>query len=244
MERRCASFHLKSCLIQYFLSRGYNPGMDLIHADESLIVANKPAGLATLPGGWEGSASPQESLVKLLEADYGKLWIVHRLDRITSGVILFARTAPAHRSLSILFESRLVHKNYHALVCGVPGWEEHTARPPLRVDVGHSHRTAIDHARGVSAVTRFRVMERFPAHTLLEASPETGRTHQVRAHTAALGFPLVADTLYGASGTEIILRPALHAYSLEFELDGKPFSFIASYPADFEFALKKFRLGR
>jgi tRNA pseudouridine32 synthase/23S rRNA pseudouridine746 synthase len=218
--------------------------MELLHLDEILLVANKPAGLATLPGGWQEDASPQESLVKQLEAEYGKLWIVHRLDKITSGVILFARTAAAHRTLSLLFETRAVHKVYHAIVCGFPAWQEHTARHRLRLDVGHHHRTAIDHVKGKSATTAFRVLEYFPSFALLEAVPETGRTHQVRAHAAALGFPLLADVLYGAPPTEIISRPALHAFSLAFELDGRSFSFTAPHPADFQEALEKIRAGR
>jgi RluA family pseudouridine synthase len=215
--------------------------MDILHANDSLIVVNKPAGLAAVPGGWEDETSPSGNLVDLLQGDYGKLWIVHRLDKITSGVILFARSAAVHKELSRLFETHLVQKTYHALVCGVPEWEQRTARHRLRQDVGHNHRTVVDHAKGKSAVTHFRVLEGFDAYALLEAIIETGRTHQVRAHASALGHPLLADTLYGASTTDIILRPALHAYSLGFELNGKPFSFTASYPADFQDALKRLR---
>jgi len=101
----------------------------------------------------------------------------------------------------------------------------------------------VDHARGKSAVTHFRVLERFNTETLLEAITETGRTHQVRIHASALGHPLLADTLYGAPATDIIPRPALHAWSLQFELTGKSFSFTAPYPADFETALKRLRAG-
>lgn len=234
----------------------------ILHQDDWLLAVNKPAGLATVPGGWEKDAP---SLVKLLEADYGRLWTVHRLDKITSGVIVFARNAEAHRTLSLLFESRAVVKTYHAFVCGTPKWDEHTARHPLRINVGHSHRTVVDHGKGKPAETRFRVLERFavPApdrgYALLEAKPATGRTHQVRAHLAALGFPLLTDTLYGApivgrdvisplqrSAVEqddisLIQRPALHAFSLEFEFNGTPFSFTAPYPDDFAQTLQDIR---
>jgi len=87
------------------------------------------------------------------------------------------------------------------------------------------------------------VRERFAAHSLIEATPETGRTHQIRAHLAALGFPILADKLYGAPPTDLIAHPALHAYSLEFSFSGKPFSFTAPYPTDFEKALQKLRAG-
>ncbi|MFH1906369.1 MAG: RNA pseudouridine synthase [Chloroflexota bacterium] len=217
----------------------------LLHADPSLLVVDKPAGLSTLPEGWDHDAL---CLRDLLEAEFGRVWIVHRLDKITSGAIVFARTAEAHRTLSLLFESREVTKTYHALVCGAPKWDEHTARHPLRINVGHSHRTVVDHGKGKPSETRFRVLERFADHALLEAKPATGRTHQIRVHLAALGFPLLADTLYGAPsvGQNDILslqRAALHAYALEFEFNGTPFSFTAPYPDDFENALRKLRAG-
>ncbi|MEW6094579.1 MAG: RNA pseudouridine synthase [Chloroflexota bacterium] len=205
--------------------------MDILHQNAELLAVNKPPGIAAVPGGWREN---EPSLIKILEEGYGKLWIVHRLDKVTSGVILFARTAAAHRTLSLLFESGAVHKIYHAVVCGLPPWDEQTASHPLRVNVGHSHRTAVDHSRGKPSETWFRIRERFEGYSLLEARPLTGRTHQVRAHAAALGFPLAADTLYGAPATDIIPRPALHAFSLEFEFEGKPLSFTAPYPEDFK----------
>ena len=213
----------------------------VLHADEQILVAAKPAGMAAVPGGWEIDAP---SLLETLAAEYGHLWIVHRLDKITSGVIVYARSAEAHRTLSLLFESHEVHKTYHAIVCGRPEWNDYTCRLPLRADVGHNHRTVINHSEGQAALTRFRVRERFRGHALLEAAPETGRTHQIRAHIAALQFPILADSLYRAPNTELIARPALHAYSLEFEFGGNPLDFTAPYPQDFLQALEQLRAGR
>ena len=193
-----------------------------------------------LPEGWEKDAP---YLVKTLAADFGKLWVVHRLDKGTSGVLVFARTADLHRSLGIAFETRQVHKVYHAIVNGMPEWDDHLARHPLRVNVGHSHRTKVDPRFGKPCETSFRVLERFKGFALLEAVPLTGRTHQVRVHAYALGFPLLGDTLYSAPPTDLISRPALHACSLAFEIEGKPFSFCAPYPDDFEQALQKIRAG-
>lgn len=210
----------------------------VLHADASLLVVNKPAGLASIPGGW---GAGEASLFERLKADYGSLWIVHRLDKATSGVIVFARSAAAHRTLSLLFEKGGVHKVYHAIVCGLPPWDKHTARHPLRPDAGHRHRTAVDARRGKPCETTFRLLERFAAHALLEALPATGRTHQVRAHAAALGFPLLGDSLYGAPPTDVISRPALHAHSLVFEFEGNPCSFTAPYPDDFLSALDHLR---
>jgi RluA family pseudouridine synthase len=176
--------------------------------------------------------------------EYGPLWTVHRLDKTTSGVLVLARSAEAHRALSMLFESRQVAKVYHALANGVPAWEAHTARHPLRLNVGHSHRTAVDHGHGKPSETAFRVLERFPQACLLESVPHTGRTHQVRVHASALGFPLLGDSLYGAPASAWIDRPALHAWRLSFSLDGRAYEFTAAYPVDFLTALEKLRAGR
>lgn len=211
-----------------------------LYADDSLLIVNKPAGLAAVPGGWEAG---EASLYEQLQAEYGALWIVHRLDRVTSGVMLFARTAAAHRTLSLLFERRAAVKTYHAIVAGSPPWEEHTARHPLRGDAGRRHRTVVDPKDGKPSETVFRLLERFPAHSLLEAHPLTGRTHQVRAHAAALGLPILGDRLYGAPPSGLIARPALHAWSLEFEFEGKPYAFTAPYPEDMLEALRRLRGG-
>jgi RluA family pseudouridine synthase len=221
-------------------------GIPVLYQDEGLLVVNKSAGLAAVPGGWEKDAP---NLLARLEVDFGKLWIVHRLDKGTSGVILFARNAAAHRTLSLLFENRAVAKTYHAIVCCVPSWDDCTARHPLRPSAGHAHRTVVDHKRGKSAETSFRVLERFNSHALLAAMPATGRTHQIRAHLAALGFPLLGDTLYtpkvgrDSISPPLFNRPALHAYSLAFEFDGKPLYLTAPYPEDFALAVDKLRAG-
>lgn len=219
--------------------------VEIIYEDEYFLVVNKPSGLATIPGGWVQNGSPlsQDNLVGILETQFGKLWVVHRLDKGTSGVLIFARTVLMHRVLSIMFETREVTKTYHAIVMGIPLWEDRTAHHPLRANVGHGHRTMVDHRRGKSATTNFHVLERFSRYSHLSAVPGTGRTHQIRVHAAALGFPILGDALYGAPSTDLISRPALHSYSLEFTLDGQPRSFIAPYPQDFQFALEKIRTG-
>jgi tRNA pseudouridine32 synthase/23S rRNA pseudouridine746 synthase len=210
--------------------------MQILFQDDQILVVNKPAGLPVLPDGWE-QAAPY--LRHLLEQDYGRIWVVHRLDKVTSGVMVFARTAEAHRALSIQFERHEMEKVYHAIVCGVPAWDEKTARHPLRVNVGHKHRTAVDPKAGKSSETRFTVLTRGPAAAWLEVRPVTGRTHQVRAHAAALGHPLLGDVLYGAPETDLIARPALHAYSLTLALEQKQ-TYTAPYPDDFANALRRF----
>ncbi len=214
--------------------------MDILHSDEAILVLNKPAGLPVLPDGWEADAP---YLVKLLEAEFGKVWIVHRLDKVTSGVLVFARTAEAHRHLSLQFEQHQAHKTYHALAEGAPSWDETTANHPLRGNVGHRHRTIVDRRKGKPSRTRFRIIGRFLGHVLFEAEPVTGRTHQIRAHAAALGYPLLGDLLYGAARSDLIERPALHAYSLSFlhPSSGLPTSFDAPYPDDFRNALERLK---
>ena len=174
------------------------------------MVIDKPAGLHTLPDGYDANLPYVRGM---LEPEHGRLWIVHRLDRETNGVLVLARTAEAHRALNTQFEQHQVRKIYHALVVGSPDWKETTVRLPLRTNVGHRHRTAVGPQRGKPAVTHLRVLERFEGTTLVEAAPETGRTHQIRAHLAALGYPIVGDELYGAGPSPAGL--SLHALSLE-----------------------------
>jgi RluA family pseudouridine synthase len=232
--------------------------MDILHFDEQVIVLNKPAGLSVLPDGWEPEAP---YLKKMLEdknihpstparsalperASSGRIWVVHRLDKVTSGVMVFARSAEAHRELNRQFERHEVEKVYHAIVEGNPVWEEKVCKMPLRTDVGHKHRTAIDHKRGKPAETHFTVLKRGQAGALLEARPLTGRTHQIRAHLSALGHPLIGDVLYSAKETDRIARPALHALSLEFThpQSKERVVFSVPYPSDMRHLMERLSL--
>ncbi len=212
--------------------------MDIRYLDEQILLINKPAGLPVLPDGWEPDAP---YLVKLLEAEYGRVWVVHRLDKVTSGMMVFARTAEAHRVLNIQFERHVTNKVYHAIVHGAPVWDEYTARHPLRINVGHSHRTVVDGKRGKSAETHFRIIQRVADKALIEALPSTGRTHQIRVHLAAMGHPILGDVLYGAPSSSDIPRPALHALALTFihPVSGEFFTVTAPYPQDFVRALQR-----
>lgn len=235
-----------------------DPAAMLLWVDDALLVVNKPAGLPTLPDGY----NPKAPYLKSVLAEFEPLWMVHRLDRDTSGVIVLARTAEAHRHLNTQFEQRNVTKTYHALVNGLPTWDEKTVKLPLRPDGDRKHRTVIDPRKGKPAHTDFRVLERFKGLALVEAVPHTGRTHQIRAHLAAQGHPIVADVLYGGGPglllsqlkpgyqggrsdkhqlparqlqeRPILNRLALHAWSLELQhpSSGEPRRFEAAYPQD------------
>ncbi|MBE7432636.1 MAG: RluA family pseudouridine synthase [Anaerolineales bacterium] len=211
--------------------------MQILHRDSSLLVINKPADLSVLSEGWS-----QETpyLAKILEEQFGRIWVVHRLDKGTSGIIVFALTAEAHRSLNIQFEKHEVEKIYHAIVNGVPKWDEKVTKFPLRVNVGHKHRTVVDGRNGVKAETRFRILERWQDSALVEASPVTGRTHQIRVHAYAMGHPLLGDILYSAPESPIITRPALHAWSLTFAhpVTNAVSTFRAAYPDDLQRAVR------
>ncbi len=213
--------------------------LSILFIDEHLLAVNKPAGLPTLPDGYDRSAP---CLIDLLKQEYDRLWVVHRLDKATSGVIVFARTAEVHRTLNIAFDSREVHKVYHAITIGAPPWDEYTIDLPLHPDGDRRHRTVIDARHGKPAVTRLRVLERFAQHALIEARPETGRTHQIRAHLAALHSPLMGDVLYGGQAT-FIERVALHARSIEFDhpVTHAALYIEAPYPPDFTQALRQLR---
>jgi RluA family pseudouridine synthase len=215
--------------------------LPLLFSDKHLLAVNKPAGLPTLPDGYQPDAP---CLINLLKQQYDRVWVVHRLDKETSGVMVFARSAATHRALNIAFDSREVGKVYHAIVSGIPAWHAYTIDLPLRPDGDRRHRTVVDRQHGKPALTHLRVLERFAQHALIEAKPETGRTHQIRAHLGALGLPLAGDRLYGGKDAlALITRVALHACSIQFEhpVTHEQLKLEAPYPDDFSHLLEQLR---
>lgn len=172
----------------------------ILFEDDALLAVSKPAGVASA----HDPARPEENIVEMLAGHYSKLWPVHRLDRETSGVLLFARTAEAHAALNAAFEAREVAKVYNALVNGQPRWEERTVDAPLLPNGDRKHRTIVDAEDGKPSITHFKVLQRVTGVSLVEARPLTGRTHQVRVHLAVTGSPIACDALYG-NGKPILL---------------------------------------
>ena len=215
----------------------------ILYKDDDILVVAKPAGISVTPEGWDQS---KPCLHHLLREPYPDVMIAHRLDKDTSGVMVFARSADAHRVLSAQFEHHLVQKKYLALVNGVPDWEETSARHRLRVDVGKKHRTVVDHAHGMNSETLFKVIEKFNGYALVSAIPKTGRTHQIRVHLYAKGFPIVGDPLYGEYSSKLIGRAALHAAEIAFEHPAGQgwMRFECPLPPDIMDAIQKIKAGK
>ncbi|MGN7917433.1 MULTISPECIES: 23S rRNA pseudouridine(1911/1915/1917) synthase RluD [Lysobacter] len=221
--------------------------LDVLYEDADVIVLDKPAGLVVHPGAGNHAGTLVNAL---LHRDPGlatlpRAGIVHRLDKDTSGVMVVARTLPAHTSLVEQLSAREVHRQYLAVVVGalVSGG---TANAPIDRHPRDRLRMAV-REDGRDAVTHYRLRERFRAHTLLECRLETGRTHQIRVHMAHLKHPIVGDPLYGGplklpkGATDGLVealrgfkRQALHAETLEFvhPVSGEPIRCTAPVPAD------------
>ncbi len=226
--------------------------------DQDMIVVDKAPGIAVIADRWDDS---KERLDEVLNAYFAKdaeaaakenpprqprlpfphkVFVVHRIDKDTSGLVIFAKHAEAHKQLSALFESRTVAKTYVAIVHGRPSWDETICDLPLRADGDREHRTVIDKRLGKSALTRFRLLGTEGNYSVVEASPQSGRTHQIRVHLTSLGYPIVCDPLYGSpkpvllssfkrgyrgdreTELPILSRLGLHAARLELPRAGAP----------------------
>ncbi|MDR2595882.1 MAG: RNA pseudouridine synthase [Treponema sp.] len=161
-----------------------------------MVAVNKTSGISIGGDRWDES---KERLDRLLEKELEipKIYTIHRIDRDTSGLVIFARTREVHRSLSVLFEQRKIEKRYIAIVHGRPSWKETVCELPLVPNGNKKHMTIIDKYHGKKSLTHFLLISATGNYSVLEVKPETGRIHQIRVHAAALGHPVVCDNLYG-----------------------------------------------
>ncbi|AWH24391.1 pseudouridine synthase [Stenotrophomonas sp. YAU14D1_LEIMI4_1] len=184
----------------------------LHYIDEALLLAEKPAGLLSVPG---RSEENQDCVVTRLQAVCPDALTVHRLDQVTSGLLLHARGKAMQAALSMQFEQRQVGKRYEAVLQGLLADDAGYVDLPLIVDWPNRPKQMVDHARGKPALTRWQVLARDveAGTTRVALEPVTGRSHQLRLHMASLGHPIVGDVLYGAA---LAQRVHLHACALAF----------------------------
>jgi 23S rRNA pseudouridine1911/1915/1917 synthase len=202
--------------------------LDIVFENDGLVVVNKPAGMVVHPGAGHPSGTLVNAMLGYdpeIEGIGGeeRPGVVHRLDKETSGLILFAKNERAHRWLQDQFRLRKVDKTYLALVDGKPPTPSGRVEAHIGRDPSHRKRMAIvPESRGREAISEYKTVEPFRNHTLLEFHPLTGRTHQIRLHCAFIGCPIVGDEVYGRKRPSLdIDRHFLHAYRLKILLPGE-----------------------
>jgi 23S rRNA pseudouridine1911/1915/1917 synthase len=223
------------------------PGLRVVYEDDDIIVVDKPAGVAAHPTpGWtgptvlQGLAAAGYTIASSGAAE--RQGIVHRLDANTTGLMVVAKSERAYSRLKQAFRDREVDKRYHALVQGHPDPLRGTVDAPIARHPSGDGRFAVV-AGGRPSVTHYDTLEAFPAASLIEVILETGRTHQIRVHMAAVRHPCAGDRLYGADPVLAarlgLTRQWLHAVRLGFAhpADGRPVEFTSDYPADLAAAL-------
>ncbi|HUP96825.1 MAG TPA: RluA family pseudouridine synthase [Usitatibacter sp.] len=212
----------------------------VVHEDASLLVIDKPAGLVVHPGSGNWAGTMLNALLHHSPdaASLPRAGIVHRLDKDTSGLLVVAKTEAAQLALVRQLQQRTVKRTYLALARGKVAGGGTVDAPIGRHPVQRTRMAVV--AGGKPAITHYRVRERFAAHTLLECSLETGRTHQIRVHLASIGHPLEGDAAYAGRGPKIFGRQALHAWKLAFvhPRSGKPVAFESAPPEDFRALLE------
>lgn len=204
------------------------PQIPLLYVDAQLLVMDKPAGLLSVPG---RLPEHHDSVALRVQQRFPEALIVHRLDQVTSGLMVMARDADTHRVLSRAFAAREIDKRYEAWVEGVVADDAGEIDLPLVCDWDNRPRQVVDYERGKPSLTRWNVTARDAgnARTRLELTPVTGRSHQLRVHLASLGHPIVGDVFYGATPAP---RTCLHASRIDFihPALGQPLSLASTVP--------------
>jgi 23S rRNA pseudouridine1911/1915/1917 synthase len=222
------------------------PEPEIAYEDEHLLVVDKPAGVVVHPGAGHAGGTLAEALVAAgaKGGEEERAGIVHRLDRDTSGLLVVARSVEAYVRLQRLVRRRELTREYLALVVGRPRSRRGTIDAPLGRDRHDPVRRSLDTAEPRTAVTHFELEELLPQHALLRVRLETGRTHQIRVHLAAIDLPVAGDATYGRRAPELGLeRQFLHATRLAFEhpFTGAAVDVVSPLPADLAAALERAR---
>jgi 23S rRNA pseudouridine1911/1915/1917 synthase len=221
--------------------------MDLriVYEDEHLVVVDKPAGLVVHPAPGHVSGTLVHGLLEhdVAGGDAERPGIVHRLDRDTSGLMVAARSDQAHRRLQALIRRRQLERHYLALVVGRPRSRRGRIEAPIGRDRRDRFKHSLDTDTPRDAVTHFEVAELLPRHTLLDVRLETGRTHQIRVHLAAIDLPVAGDSAYGRPQELGLERQFLHAARLTFPhpFTGERVDVQSSLPGDLTAALQRAR---
>ena len=198
------------------MTSDYNPPQDplnILHDDHQVLLVDKPSGLLSVPGKGEHLA---DCLIARVQAVFPMALLVHRLDRDTSGVMIFALTPHAQRHLGLQFENRQTKKTYVARVWGEMSEKSGTVDLPLIVDWPNRPLQMVDHENGRPAQTDWRVMRVKNGETRVKLMPRTGRSHQLRVHMLALGHPILGDPFYAEGPARDYPRLMLHSETLQF----------------------------
>ncbi|UWR33911.1 RluA family pseudouridine synthase [Sulfitobacter sp. W027] len=194
----------------------YNPPQDplvILHEDAEVLLVDKPAGLLSVPGKGEHLA---DCLIARVQAVFPEALLVHRLDRDTSGVMIFAMTPHAQRHLGLQFEKRMTRKTYVARVWGVPEEKSGTVDLPLIVDWPNRPLQKVCHETGKPAQTDWKMLKTDGETSRVRLFPKTGRSHQLRVHMLALGHPILGDPFYATGPARDFPRLMLHSEELRF----------------------------
>ncbi|MCX8093688.1 MAG: RluA family pseudouridine synthase [Candidatus Goldbacteria bacterium] len=191
-----------------------------IYEDDNIIALNKPSGMLVIPDRFD---KEKKNLYSILKEKFKKIYIVHRIDKDTSGVILFAKNPEIHRELSMMWEKGKIKKIYYALVHGALTTKQGVINKPIASLKKKKGVMVIDYKNGKKSITEYKVIKKNTNYSLLEVTPKTGRTHQIRVHLASIGHPIAGDSLYNrkeATGVEKyednFPRLCLHAYKIRF----------------------------
>ena len=218
--------------------------MDILYQDESIVVVNKPSGLLTIRDGYDASLPTVKSQLENL---FPRCWIVHRLDKETSGVLIVALDVTSHHFLNDQFQERNIRKKYHAIITSVPERDRFDITLPLLTNGDRRHRTIVDEVRGKPAQSLISILKRFTEHSLVQIEPKTGYTHQIRAHLSSIGYPILADHLYSKNKDKnnppVIERTCLHSFEICFLHPSSKImmKITAPYPTDFKIALNEIK---